>query len=201
MSLVLEVPPPQATEVAVQTLAQLIAEQGLHSDIGPGPVTMERAAIALPHKVYALGLDDIVARYMPTERQFTAWRFHIHDGNRPLALLDVDVVEDDGNFELSSISEGSLVQEVESVIEVVERTDRVMHGEYYPRMLEVPALNCAILWLNALHDDLDVFLPLYDAVPGLEPRGLYTWETIQHSLIDPAEQLLRMEATGRRLEA
>lgn len=122
---------------------------------------------ALP--IYNLGLD-----YLKEGRDLSAsmqvgWRYLLrHDGEVP-ASADA-VSEIDGEPIFTQVIEGPLVQGIFSAIEVAKSEKGLIEKEYEVRLLIVPALQFAALWLVDIREGLDVAIPIEPAPLLLTPN-------------------------------
>jgi len=151
------------------------ATAALHSGLGqirgataPRALAAETAGAGTPHESYHLGLDSIEAKKGVAAAEPVGWRYLIAGGPAGRGLA-AEVHSRPGGFEFAGLNEGPFVQQVADQIEKLR--PEIGNKDYEPRLLKIPALYIAALWLKGQNDDL--FVPLEPSHPAVEPHRVY----------------------------
>jgi len=114
-----------------------------------------------------LGDDDPLAA-----ASVTSWRYPIIGGIEP-GLADIRQSDDDSSASYGGLSQGLLARRFIQASLLAEQALAAAPEELQPRLLDVPALQFAALWL---HGDLsNYFVSLFDGRPaGTAPLRLVT---------------------------
>ena len=108
---------------------------------------------------YHLGLDDLVENRGLTAAKQRSWRYFVKHNEEIVASADA-IIDDDGNPMFSHTNEGPLVDGFISAIDVAYSFEMLEGEEHEVRILMVPALYVAVLWLVDLKGDQDYFMEL-----------------------------------------
>jgi hypothetical protein len=147
--------------------------------------TAPNLAVAVPHRVYFVGFDDVVAGRVFSAAQPTGWRYLLLDGDTARAAVEI-IVNDDGAVEgFSHVDEGPFVESMVAGMTFAEEFEASRRADYELRLLSVPSLYLVALWL---HGDDDVLVPLAPTPGGLDTQHAYTEEEILSSLSDLIER-------------
>jgi hypothetical protein len=144
-------------------------------------------ALAVPHDVYALGLDEVAGRARIDQARWIARRFLVMAGDR--AVSSAEIADEAGaGFQAN---EGPYVAATADAIARAEDDPDLAAGDYEIRLLRIPALYFVALWLRDEGDDDDVLVPLDPAPAPFEAGRRYR----------PDEVLAELAASARtRLE-
>jgi hypothetical protein len=148
-------------------------------------------ALAAPHDVYFLGLDDVAADARLDAARLVGRRFLVMDGDQ--AVASAEITERDRAFQAN---EGPYVEATATAIAAAERNPRFADGEYEVRVLRIPALYFMALWLKDERGSSDVVIPLAPAPAPLEPGQPYTPEDVLSQLAPSARQRLQVDDIG-----
>ena len=116
--------------------------------------------VALPHKVFTLGSDDIARGRNLSRAQLVAWRFLIQDGSRTIAAIELACDVAGGNVRFASVDTGPFAQETRNVVQHAERLDAVKQGSYELRVLKAPSVYAMAAWLKNLTGPDDIVIPI-----------------------------------------
>lgn len=142
-------------------------------------------ALALPHDVYSLGLDELVRGATLDDAQLVGRRFLVMAGDD--AVASAEIARDDG----FTATEGPFVTGTARAIAVAEQDPATADGDYEVRVLRVPALYLMALWLSGGGHQADLVIPMDPA-----PEPFSGGEKVR-----PDELLGRLaELARRRLE-
>src|SRR6478609_6538887 len=108
MSVTLPEPPASVDEVAQSSLTFLVERRQLRvpalAGAAPGDVDL-----SVPHQVYNLGLDDLVADHPPTDEQLVGWRYLVSTGGDVVAATELATAPDGSDARFSSVNQGPYV--------------------------------------------------------------------------------------------
>lgn len=125
-----------------------------------------------PVPVYHIGLDSVTNQADPlTAARQTSWRFPVigAGAGSPAGLVTVRETATDPSFE--GLSHGVLAQNFLRAASLAEQTFGSSPDVFDPRLLEVPALQYAALWL--VGGGTNHFIPLLDGnPPGSAPLSV-----------------------------
>jgi hypothetical protein len=152
-----------------------------------------RLAVALPHDVYAMGLDAIAdGRGLDAARR-VGRRCLVMEGDRPVAAAELS--DPDGEGDLTT-TEGPFTDATARTVREVEAWPQVADGEYDLRLLRVPALYLMALWLKDRDGSQDLLIPLDPAPSGLEAGARYEEGDLLERLKRRARERLEFEQEG-----
>lgn len=177
MSMKLATPPATALAAVAGALDHLQTRNALAMG-GGGPTRGPRAlarvghgrlTAAAPHPVYTLTLEQLARGAGLQEAQLVGWRYLLEDdGGRVLGFAETTPEQGGGApVTLRALGTGGGAQAVRDALVDLEARDLGDHDREL-RLLRVPALSIAALWLAAPGGDLMAVLP---PAPGeLPPR-------------------------------
>jgi hypothetical protein len=119
---------------------------------GSVPVTSQ------PMPVFTLKLNDIQQGEFSKTAEQTGWRYLVVNGDASVGLADLK--RSDGGSEFSGLTKGPIVKNFEDAVELADKNYAKDRSNYELRVLEIPAVNVAAVWL---HGDKDVFIPYMEA--------------------------------------
>ncbi|GLR77731.1 hypothetical protein GCM10007856_03990 [Azospirillum oryzae] len=113
---------------------------------------------APPLRVYQSALGDLNDRGSMERAVPVAWRYLIvTDERHPSAVVTMDLRNDRGKWYVGAIQRGPMAHLLAEAAQVAEVTVGNTDDEYEARILEIPALYRAALWL---HGPSDFYIPL-----------------------------------------
>jgi hypothetical protein len=86
------------------------------------------ADIALPHEVYAMGLDDVIGGDLGKARR-TGWRYLVVRGDRAVAAAVIDAPEGKSRMQFSHVNSGPFVEETVNAVSQAEGLEAVVRGD------------------------------------------------------------------------
>ena len=141
-----------------------------------------------PHESYHLGLDSVEAKKGVAGAEPIGWRYLIAGGPAGRGLA-AEVHSRPSGFEFAGLNEGPFVQQVADQIEKLRGQTR--NEDYEPRLLKIPALYIAALWLKGKNDDL--FVPLQPSHPAVEAHRVYSRKDFEAALETAAQEMKNAE--------
>jgi hypothetical protein len=147
------------------------------------------AQFGLAHRVYALGLDQLLSSRSREPAPVGLRVYETKDG-KPVAFYDVDD-ENEGSVRSMSNSAAHL-EAVTNAIDAAKRVIKEGDESTEARMLRVPALNFEALWVEG--DDGSVVVPL-QGIAGLDAGHTYPLDAALSALRRAAKPLSDMDDT------
>ncbi len=154
--------PAAGVETIRSELQELLAEPELLQGTF-GAASVERLVLSAPHRVFTVGLEDLVQRGLDAATP-TSVRHLILDGGQPVASVEVNL---DGSF--NHVNEGPFVAATASAVLAAEALAQVQAGSFELRLLRVSALHTMAVWLKDESGGNDVLLPMSPGPVRLEP--------------------------------
>lgn len=136
-----------------------------------------------PLPVYCLGLADAASAAPLARAIAVGWRYPIVGGANA-GLANLEPAED--GYAFAGVSHGAFAARLVQAAYLAEEALGTTDAAYEPRLLEVPALGLAALWLNGPDDR---FIPLMEG----QPPG-----TAPLRMIDDMEPVLKAALETRR---
>ena len=126
-----------------------------------------------PHRLTLLPLEAIQDDRRPAEPKEIGWRFLLRADAEPLAAAEA--LETSTGYRFGGLNEGPLISGFVEAVERAQRLSAIRDELFEPRLLLVPALNLAALWLSEsggarkTFAPRDMVLPLPPSDPTLPP--------------------------------
>lgn len=170
---------------------------GLGQIRGAAPTrAMAEAAAApearTPHESYHLGLDAIEAKKGVADAHLVGWRYLLSSG-APGHAVAAEVHARANEYEFAGLNEGPFVQQMDDQIEKMQ--GQIANKDYEPRLLRIPALYIAALWLKGSNDEL--FVPLEPSNPEVQPHKVYSRQEFEAALERAAKAMKGAEPTKK----
>jgi hypothetical protein len=105
-----------------------------------------------PLPLYVVSLEDIRDEYFLKRATQVGWRYLIFD-NGPAAVADVRVTAD-LTPKLSQLTRGPIAQRLDGAMHYAQEAYGEARAVYEPRMLDIPELNTAALWMHGPKESL-----------------------------------------------
>jgi hypothetical protein len=138
---------------------------------GLGGAAPSELTLSMPHDVYVLGADDVVAGRLPDNTERTGWRFIMYGQDGAVASAETQLAPD-GQQRFAAFNSGPYVMETVDNVNRINAEPAMRGQQPILSLLRIPAVHLTALWL---HDpDGDTFTPLAPAPEGLEPGRPYT---------------------------
>ena len=180
-------PDPETVEAVRAHLSELVgrAEFSGRRLARANPLAL---ALAAPHEIYHLGLDELAEGRPVTAARPVAQGFLVFDGEEPVAVAEVG-----GEGAGFMVTEGRFVAATARAIERAEGRDDI--GDAEVRLLRIPAIYLMALWLHDPDGGEDLVIPMEPAPAPLEVGRAYRPE----ELIEPLAELARPRLDGEAL--
>ena len=131
--------------------------------------------------VYHLGLEDLKEKRDISAAKHTSWRYLVKHKGKEVASADA-VIEDDGSTTFSHVNEGQLVSGLVSALKVANSEVRIRRSDFEVRILMVPSLYIASLWLADMAKGRDYAIPFEPTSAPLTANKLVTIENLVRTL-------------------
>jgi hypothetical protein len=145
--------------------------------------------------VYNIGLTDLAKSRDLTAAVQTSWRYLLRHDNEVIASADA-VVGPDRKPAFAQVNEGPLVGGTVRAIQTADAQEEVKKGKYEVRLLMVPALYTAALWLVDTTGGRDLAVPLDPAPPPLIANKLISAKELLLVLQEAAKAALAARPAG-----
>lgn len=147
-------------------------------------------ALALPHDVYSLGLDDLVRGATLDDARLVGRRFLVMAGEN--AVASAEIARDDG----FTATEGPFVAGTARAVAVAEQDPATAEGNYEVRVLRVPALYFMALWLSGDSGEPDLVIPMDPAPEPFSPGERVSPDELMAHLAELARRRLEFDDVG-----
>jgi hypothetical protein len=202
MSIKIPAPPKDSVQTLYSSLQKLPVEPvGGNTSLWLRDAKSLQSSIAYPHKVYNLGLQDLVRGNGLKSAHLVSWRYLIRQGNRGTAAAEVNYDELKGGSKFSELNPGSLADGTLAEIQKVEQDPELERKSYELRLLRIPALYVTALWLKDTEGSQDVLIPIAPTHPRLSPGKPYSPSQITDALRQPAEKKLAFDSSPSQEQA
>lgn len=167
-------------EVIQQYVPQLLQRRRGEGKAAGGGPPLE---IGGQHEVYSANLKDAASGHVLDRAKRVGWEYLLLENDNAIATAQVDGTEPD-HVEFSHVNYGQMARSAMKALQVADSLDAVQSKEYELRVLQVPPLYLAALWLTGSSDE--IVIPLEPAPPGLKPNRPYTREEFERTVEDAA---------------
>lgn len=165
--------PDPSHDLAVQSYLQDLAGQPgdqMNALAGAAPEELEMTEA---HRVYTLGLDQVMAGVNLATISPTGWRYLLRQGGQTVAAAQT--VIDAGKAAFAQFNSGPFVPATQETLAQAEQyAGGEELGDMEPRLVHVPALYAMALWLHGKDDAGDVILPIAPEPPGVDANRRYS---------------------------
>jgi hypothetical protein len=168
--------PSDAVSVAASGLRRLLASPagGRHllRDVSASDVSL-----TVPHRVFALGMNDINAKQPLDRVDATGWRFLVEVKQETIAEIELDCDPTSRELRFARPIQGPFELAMPIAIHAAESVAADVERVYEPRLLCIPALSLEALWLRSPAPAADFLVPLAPAPRRFEAFRLYPVRT------------------------
>jgi len=178
---------------AARLLCIDLRELVLVARVPPGVPVMrlEDLAHTDPHPVFVVGLNDLVEGRLLSAAVQTGWRYLlVQDG---AAVAEAELVPKRGaggkvgkDLQLGALTTGPFAEATIEALNAAEGLAPIRKAKYEARLLKIPAVYFAALWLHG--GDEDILIPMVDPPGGLKANRPYPEAKVLAALREIAEQ-------------
>jgi hypothetical protein len=191
MPIVYRYVPAEAVEAVSSGVELMISKRAFHTPRLSRAVT-KKAIVpfseqALP--VYHLGLSDIVGDSDIKSSVQTGWRYILKQDDEVLAHAET-IIDPNGKHLFAGTNEGPLIEGTTKAIKAVEGQKEIIKGNFEVRLLFIPAIYVAALWLTDKEGKVDFAVPIEPTPAPLTPNKLITLKELLSIVQDKAKSAL-----------
>lgn len=191
MSLYLTPPPEEGLKLIRTAVGSLMSQPTTRTSVVTESEAIDDIEVAAPHPVYFVGTYDVAAGRLLAAATLVGWRYILLAGERSILAAEVSYDREGGQLEFSHTNDGPLVAGTLEGVWVSEGLKEVRDADFELRLLEIPDLSIAALWLHA--EGQDLLMPIPPARRGLKPLTLYTEEDLLRSVSNDAVERLQIK--------
>jgi hypothetical protein len=169
MPLVFKPEPAEVNQVVKAHLNEMTSKRAFRTPNLAKMMLQETAQTPAPTQalpVYHLGLKDLAEKGNTTSASLKSWRYMVKQGEEVVASADA-IIGPDKKPVFSHINEGPLVKGALLGIQAANANDEIKKGQYEVRLLMIPAIYVAALWLVDSAGKRDLAVPIEPNVPPL----------------------------------
>jgi hypothetical protein len=192
MALQVPDPPEQGMGIINEALSSAIQQPNVAA-FAVADAAPEDLSTAAPHKVYFVGLSDLLEGRLLSAAKLKGWRYLVFNQDRPVVAAELQTGDNEVRF--SNINRGPFVDGAVEGVTFAENLDIVRNEDFELRALEISPLYFVALWL---HGPQDLLIPLRPAPSELEPLRVYEEQEVIQRLRGPAEKHLAFNNSPRR---
>jgi hypothetical protein len=192
------VPRPAAARLATH-LTELMREHKAPPGM-PVEMHLEKVSHSEPHAVYFVPLDALAQGKLLDAATQTSWRYLLVQDDEPIAEAELSAGSGATGAKGAKRTKGARVKPLQflglthgpftgatvEALHAAERMPKVAAADYDMRLLKIPAVYLAALWLHADNDD--ILIPMGNPPAGLKKNRPYTEKAIIKALQPVAEQ-------------
>lgn len=159
-------------------------------EVDPGD---EGVAACLPHRVFGLGMPEVLAGHGFGAARFVAWRYVVRSGRGGYSAVDIAEDAHTGTHSLLGINSGRHVDRFVETRREIESSALAAAKDYEINLLRVPSCYVVAAWAGGVGNDDSVLVPLapvhrnFVAGRSYDPSAfLTTLEKTAHEVGGPA---------------
>ena len=162
---------------------------------------LEKVSHSEPHAVYFVPLDALAQGTLLAAATQTSWRYLLVQDDEPIAEAELSVGSSGAKagkstkraglkpLQFLGLTHGPFTGATVEALHAAERMPKVAAADYDMRLLKIPAVYLAALWLHADNDD--ILIPMGNPPAGLKKNRPYTEKAVIKALQPVAEQTKR----------
>lgn len=185
-------PPEQVFETTRSTLKELANGPTFRVGSLEGVRTCNLTLWA-PHQVYTFALEDLAQGKGLEAARHVAWEYFVEQDKSVVATAEVGVGEAGGAKNSFLLTGRAWAQAEKDAWLAASKLSQVRRGSFEARLLRIPALNAAAVWLTGGHGREDVVIPVKPAPVELDAGRTYTSAELIEVLREPARWLLERD--------
>jgi hypothetical protein len=148
---------------------------------------------SFPHPIYSMDVTQLTQGVGLETAKPVGWAFFINSVSSSAIAAEVDSGATDC---FAGSVRGPLTESTLAAIQDASRDPKVVNGSYELRLLRIPALSFATVWLADKSGTDDIFIPLKGVSRGLDPTKRYAREQVAAELRRYANN--QMEDSGHK---
>jgi hypothetical protein len=169
--------PRQSAARLAAHLTELLREKRAPSKM-PVEMHLEQLSHSEAHPVYYVPLDALADGKLLDAAKQASWRYLLVQDDAPVAEVELSVGRRGAKgagakpLEFLGLTHGPFTAATVESLGAAERLPQVAAADYELRLLKVPAVYLAALWLHGAKDD--ILIPMGDPPGGLKKNKPYT---------------------------
>lgn len=128
---------------------------------------------ALPLATYNMGLEDFLGEDYLSKARMDGVQYFMLDRKEVYASVELRLTGDEPKAALSGIIHGRLIDATVTSIGHAENLPETADNDYDLRILEIPGVNCSLLWLHSDDEKIDDLFVSRIATPAERTRNPY----------------------------
>ncbi len=190
------VPRPAAARL-VEHLTELMREHKAPPGMSV-EMRLEKVSHSEPHAVYYVPLDALAQGKLLDAATQTSWRYLLVQDDEPIAEAELSAGTTSAKgakgvkrarakpLQFLGLTHGPFTAATVEALHAAERMPKVAAANYDMRLLKIPAVYLAALWLHADNDD--ILIPMGNPPGGLKKNRPYTEKAVIKALQPVVEQ-------------
>jgi hypothetical protein len=179
----------------VDHLTELLREKNVPTGM-PVEMRLEALSYSEPHPVFYVPLDALAGGKLLDAATQTSWRYLLVQDDMAIAEAELSAGHRVAKSAVKALkflglTHGPFTAATIDALAAAERLPQVASGDFELRLLKVPAVYLAALWLHGAKDDL--LIPMGDPPGGLKPNEAYTEAAVKEALRGIVEQTRRFQ--------
>jgi hypothetical protein len=148
--------------------------------------------------IYSIGLSELSeGKNLGVAKQNT-WRYLVRQSGKVVANADI-AINPEGKQALAQVNEGPLVAGTTKAIEAANAQEKIKSGQYEVRILMIPALYVAALWLVDSTNKIDFVMPVEPTPPYLQVNKLYQVNEFMVLIQKAAKEKVAAQPSDQRM--
>jgi len=194
-------PRPASARLVSHVTALLREKKSLPS--APAELQLEKMSHSEAHPVYYVPLDALAEGRLLQAATQTSWRYLLVQDDRAIAEAELSAATKGATkgrrrrsrakpLAFLGLSHGPFTGATVDALHAAERLPQVAAADYELRLLKIPAVYLAALWLHG--DGDDILIPMGNPPGGLKKNKPYTEKQVIRALAPMAEQTREFHA-------
>jgi hypothetical protein len=171
MAIRFSTPPSESDDAVRHGLAEIAQTHagGIRAEVVGGAI--DPTSFTSPHQVYFARLDDLKQGKGVGSAKPQGWRYFVG----PLAGRAAEVAAGGSGqtYAFRGLNTGQINEQMQALLQSVASDPRVQAQDFECRLLQLNALNLAVLWLKSKASTGDLFVPINSALPEFEAGRIY----------------------------
>ncbi len=195
MSIIVQDPPEGSLEIIKSALDTFRTQSNFAAELTAESSAAGNLNLAAPHPIYFVGLKDLAKGKLLSTAKLKGWKYLLLNENEPYATAQLN--SNRKKLVFSHINQGILVERTVRALAFAENLEEVNENDYELRLIDVPGLYVAALWL---HGENDLIIPLLLGSFPIDKFIVYTEGEFIDLLQDKSSARLQFDETSTEKE-
>ena len=151
----------------------------------------------LPHKIYNLGIPDILADHGLGAARFTGWRYILRSPDGEYRVVEIAEDSATGQHAFVAFNSGGHVDAFVATHERISASAYAAAKDYEIAVLRAPACFVMAVWAGGVGHDGSVLVPLAPVHSNFEAGREYDAQTFVTTLEATAREMTKVGRVGR----